>query len=166
MDLFCAGNGFAGVIILVFGTVEDDMCSFAAETGLEASSASLAVSFSVSLGVILSGCCGRELFLGCGFLYTALSSMDLNEANPCGVLCKSANIVLKKDYTAQLIDCGLAKFVKDDDNDEALASSAGVKGTPGYICNEHADGLPFEAACDLFSFGDVINPHSSFKYIF
>jgi serine/threonine protein kinase len=39
---------------------------------------------------------------------------------------KSANIVIKRDFTAQLIDCGIAKFVKDDNY---IATSTGSRGT-------------------------------------
>jgi hypothetical protein len=66
---------------------------------------------------------------------------------------KSANIVIKRDFTAQLIDCGIAKFV----NDDYVSTSTGAKGTPGYICPEYVDGgIPYSAACDIYSFGVVL----------
>jgi serine/threonine protein kinase len=66
---------------------------------------------------------------------------------------KSPNIVIKRDFTAQLIDCGIAKFV----NDDYTSSSTGAKGTPGYICPEYVDGgIPYTAACDIYSFGVVL----------
>lgn len=66
---------------------------------------------------------------------------------------KSANIVLKQDQTAQLIDCGLAKFVLDDN----ILSSDSPKGTPGYICHEYSLGaIQFDQFCDIFSFGVVL----------
>jgi hypothetical protein len=67
---------------------------------------------------------------------------------------KSANVVIKRNFTAQLIDCGIAKFVKDNDYD---ATSTGIKGTPGYLCPEYsAGGIPYAAACDIYSFGIVL----------
>jgi hypothetical protein len=45
--------------------------------------------------------------------------------------------VNKRDFTAQLIDCGIAKFVKDD---ETNTTSTGIKSTPGYLCPEYSAG--------------------------
>jgi serine/threonine protein kinase len=69
---------------------------------------------------------------------------------------KSANICLKRDLTAQLIDCGLAKFVQDDDTSTSRSTSS--KGTKGYTCPEYESGevTQYEAACDVFSFGVVM----------
>lgn len=74
---------------------------------------------------------------------------------------KSANIVLCKNFTAQLTDCGLAKWVREDDDggggSSHRQSTAGVKGTPGYICPKYARGsLAYQASCDVFSFGIVL----------
>ena len=83
----------------------------------------------------------------------------LHEGNDKFVSCchrdiKSANIVLKQNLSAQLIDCGLAKLVTDDNSQ---VSSAGLKGTPGYICPEYLDhGEGYESGCDIFSFGVVL----------
>jgi serine/threonine protein kinase len=66
---------------------------------------------------------------------------------------KSGNIVLKRDMTAQLIDCGLATFVHDG----SQATSTGVKGTRGYVCPKYCTGsISFKASCDVFSFGVVL----------
>lgn len=72
---------------------------------------------------------------------------------------KSANIVLKQDLTAQLIDCGLARFVIDKGDGPAQSvSSASARGTPGYICPEYAQGevMVFDCGCDIYSFGVVL----------
>ena len=62
---------------------------------------------------------------------------------------KSGNICLTQDYTAKLIDCGLAKFVPDNAGDGLQgsvsptmlkSSGAVVFGTPGYICPVYARG--------------------------
>jgi serine/threonine protein kinase len=65
---------------------------------------------------------------------------------------KSANIVLRRDFTAQLIDCGLAQFV----NDDIQLSSTGIKGTKGYICPQYVRTCEYSAACDVYSFGVVM----------
>ena len=73
---------------------------------------------------------------------------------------KSANICLERNYTAKLIDCGLAKFVPVDDSISTSAipfsvrntSHVGVFGTPGYICPWYSRGhKTFEASCDVYS---------------
>jgi serine/threonine protein kinase len=63
---------------------------------------------------------------------------------------KSANIVLKRDFTAQLIDCGLAQFVTDG------TKTTGIKGTKGYICLQYVRTGRYMAACDIYSFGVVL----------
>ena len=69
---------------------------------------------------------------------------------------KSANIVLTRDMTAQLIDCGLATFASTDDGGQ-MNMSTGVKGTRGYVCPKYCTGsIPFDASCDIFSFGIVL----------
>ncbi len=82
---------------------------------------------------------------------------------------KSANICLMKDWTAKLIDCGFAKFLEIDEAQgtaqtsvtASMITSSGsvVFGTPGYICPWYSNGQgtrPFEASCDVFSFGIVM----------
>ena len=81
---------------------------------------------------------------------------------------KSANICLSEDFTAQLIDCGLAKFVPIDGSPSTTTSvtnyhSLGnIFGTPGYMCPEYLykkiKGLNYEyqPACDVYSMGVVM----------
>ena len=78
---------------------------------------------------------------------------------------KSANIWLSNNYTAKLIDYGLAKFVPVDDSISTSAfpisvrntSHVGVFGTPGYTCPWYSRGhKTFEASCDVYSFGIVM----------
>jgi serine/threonine protein kinase len=78
---------------------------------------------------------------------------------------KSDNVCLDQNYTAELIDCGLAKFVLVDEFIETnknffsvqITSSNGVFGTPGYICPWYSTGnKKFEASCDVYSFGIVM----------
>ena len=64
----------------------------------------------------------------------------------------SANIVIKRDFTAQLIDFGLAKFVNDEDK----RSTMGVKGTLGYIDPNYTSSGVFTEASDIYSFGIVL----------
>lgn len=79
---------------------------------------------------------------------------------------KSGNICLARDYTAKLIDCGLAKFVPDNISiglqgsvTPTMLKSSGscVFGTAGYICPVYTRGQsPYTAACDVFSVGVVL----------
>jgi serine/threonine protein kinase len=78
---------------------------------------------------------------------------------------KAANICLDNDFTAKLIDCGLAKFVADPQAMQAgsigrsLLKSSGplVFGTPGYICPWYSKGTKsYESGCDVSSFGIVM----------
>ncbi|KAI2491617.1 serine/threonine kinase [Fragilaria crotonensis] len=84
---------------------------------------------------------------------------------------KSANICLAGDFTARLIDCGLAKFVPDEDsslNPEpgsiilSGSSEGPAFGTVGYMCPEYlmkkAKGFRcrFIAAYDVYSIGVVM----------
>ena len=78
---------------------------------------------------------------------------------------KSANICLDQNYTAKLIDYGLAKFVLVDDSNETSANSfsvqitsnGGVFGSRGYMCPWYSrGGKKFEASCDVYSFGIVM----------
>jgi serine/threonine protein kinase len=78
---------------------------------------------------------------------------------------KPENIGLASDDRAKLMDCGLAKFI-DDDNDGAQGIPSGilitagkrVTGTVGYKCPVYCQGKidKYEEACDVFSFGVVM----------
>ena len=78
---------------------------------------------------------------------------------------KSANICLTEDFTARIIDCGLAKFVCEAETavrgsvTPSIINSSGGNafGTPGYICPMYArGGCPFMASCDVYSIGVVM----------
>jgi serine/threonine protein kinase len=69
---------------------------------------------------------------------------------------KSANIVIKRDFTAQLIDCGLAKFLNEEQTSMSTSTIVGIKGTPGYIDPEYVSTGEYTAACDIYSFGVVL----------
>ena len=74
------------------------------------------------------------------------------------------NICLDQNYTAKLIDCGLAKFVpkgssvKTNPIPSSVCYTAGdgTYGTPGYICPFHSRGNKYEASCDVYSYGIVM----------
>ena len=64
---------------------------------------------------------------------------------------KSANVCLSAQFDALVIDCGLSKYVSEDDTGYP---SGGSKGSVGYICPEYNDGdIDYQSACDVFSFG-------------
>ena len=84
---------------------------------------------------------------------------------------KSDNICLAEDFTPRLIDCGLAKFVLDEDYKDtpetmtvSLQSNTGglAFGTPGYLCPDYLGKkgrgcpCPFIAAYDVYSIGIVL----------
>jgi serine/threonine protein kinase len=79
---------------------------------------------------------------------------------------KSANICLTHNYTAKLIDCGLAKFAPEkgggspsESMTHSLLASSGnaAFGTPGYICPRYLSlTYTFESACDVYSIGIVL----------
>jgi serine/threonine protein kinase len=75
---------------------------------------------------------------------------------------KSANIVIMSDFTAKLIDCGLAKFVdvatgaKSATKSTKKSTFAGVKGTSGYICPQYVKTNKYSKACDFYSVGVVL----------
>jgi serine/threonine protein kinase len=72
---------------------------------------------------------------------------------------KSANICLKDNFRAQLIDCGLAKFVKEEQELVLSQNSLGNSkvGTPGYICPLYQrDAISYCDKCDVYSFGVVL----------
>jgi serine/threonine protein kinase len=94
-------------------------------------------------------------------MFTAIRFLHKGSISEVIVACfhrdiKSANICLTRDLTAQLIDCGLAKFVQDDET--STSTSTSKKGTPGYTCPEYGQGdlKQYVAACDVFSFGVVM----------
>lgn len=82
----------------------------------------------------------------------------MHEALDGGAKCfhrdiKSANVCLAEDMSARVIDCGLSKYIQES---EGICghSSVGATGTKGYICPLYnQDEIPFESACDVFSFG-------------
>ena len=67
---------------------------------------------------------------------------------------KAANICLSADLSPQIIDCGLAKYVQDDQ--EAAASSAGRFGTPGYKCPAYERNGVYDEKSEAFSFGMLL----------
>ncbi|KAI2494853.1 serine/threonine kinase [Fragilaria crotonensis] len=80
---------------------------------------------------------------------------------------KSANICLAEDFSPRLIDCGLAKFVRDSNATPGAVTLKstnrnGTFGTPGYMCPEYAlksakgRQCSYIAACDVYSIGVVM----------
>mmetsp|Transcript_40300 Transcript_40300/g.74584 ORF Transcript_40300/g.74584 Transcript_40300/m.74584 type:complete len:696 (-) Transcript_40300:97-2184(-) len=75
---------------------------------------------------------------------------------------KSANVVLRRDNTALLIDCGVSKMIPNGDSSDLTmtimdsSTSNGIRGTPGYICPmfSRRQGR-YSSANDVFSMGVV-----------
>lgn len=73
---------------------------------------------------------------------------------------KSANVCLKRDFTALLIDCGVSNIVSDDESKSTMTimdSKGKMRGTPGYMCPTYARTLDqYEGSSDVFSLGIVL----------
>jgi serine/threonine protein kinase len=57
---------------------------------------------------------------------------------------KVANICLTQALTPKLIDCGLAKFIPDDNQVAQATATEGRPGTSGYKCPRYESGGVFE----------------------
>ena len=68
---------------------------------------------------------------------------------------KSANIVLDLALSPKRIDCGLSKFIPDQQRHGTIMSTCGaILGTPGYTCPKYASGgSEYDAKSENFSFG-------------
>ena len=70
---------------------------------------------------------------------------------------KSANIVLDIGLSPKLIDCGLSKFIPEQNRLGTIMSTHGAAlGTPGYMCRTYFESLHFEAKSEIYSFGMVL----------
>jgi hypothetical protein len=75
---------------------------------------------------------------------------------------KPHNICLAADWSAKLIDCGLARIERLDDTDDIggttfFSSGNNLAGTDAYICRAYWNGMrPYQSACDIYSFGMVM----------
>jgi len=70
---------------------------------------------------------------------------------------KSANIVLTLALRPKLIDCGLSKFVPDQNSRGTIMSTRGASlGTPGYMCTTYLRTHKFDAKSENFSYGIVL----------
>ena len=72
---------------------------------------------------------------------------------------KAANIVLKANLTAKLIDCGLATLIETDDvaaGRTKFTVTGGALGTTGYMCSRYCQDGKFGAKSELFSYGVVL----------
>ena len=70
---------------------------------------------------------------------------------------KSANIVLDLGLRPKLIDCGLSKFIPEQNRLGTIMSTHGAAlGTPGYMCPAYQRTLHFEAKSEIYSFGMVL----------
>ena len=70
---------------------------------------------------------------------------------------KSANIVLDQWLNPKLIDCGLSKFIPNEQRHGTIISTRGAAlGTPGYMCPTYQRTGAFDAKSEIFSFGIVL----------
>jgi interleukin-1 receptor-associated kinase 4 len=69
---------------------------------------------------------------------------------------KAANICLTQALQPKLIDCGLAKFILDDNQAAQATATEGRPGTSGYKCSRYESSGVFEEKSEVFSFGIVL----------
>jgi interleukin-1 receptor-associated kinase 4 len=70
---------------------------------------------------------------------------------------KSANIVLNLGLSPKIIDCGLSKFIPEQNRLGTIMSTHGAAlGKPGYMCPAYQRTLHFEAKSEIYSFGMVL----------
>jgi len=75
---------------------------------------------------------------------------------------KCANVVLTADWTAKLIDCGLAKYVDPVEEaqrrEQRHVSRSGISsvGTPGYTCSRYSQTGIYEPKSEVYSLGIVL----------
>ena len=72
---------------------------------------------------------------------------------------KAANVALTAGYTAKLIDCGMSKYVDDDDPAAGVSihTATGFRfGTVGYMCPAYCKGKAFDPKCEIYSFGILL----------
>ena len=76
-------------------------------------------------------------------------------SSSCHGYIKAASLNLKSEFSAQLSDCGLARFVFD--RKESQSKTTVVKRGAGYLSPEYGcGGVMFERSWDIFSFGVVL----------
>jgi len=73
---------------------------------------------------------------------------------------KSSNICLKRNHSALLIDCGIAKMIPLDESEATMtvmeSAGNGLRGTPGYICPTFSRRQKhYGSANEVFSLGIV-----------
>ena len=69
---------------------------------------------------------------------------------------KASNIMLKRDFTAQLTDCGLSEFVGD--RNESQSKTDLIHWTAGSLFPKYGSGvISFQRSWDIFSFGVVLS---------
>ena len=106
----------------------------------------------------------RRLSIASG-IASALSYFHNSSATTGGTVfhrdVKSANVVLASDFTAKLIDCGLAKFIPADpagaEAGHSVFTRTGMRfGTPGYQCMAYLESGDYDAKSEVYSLGVVL----------
>jgi hypothetical protein len=89
---------------------------------------------------------------------SALNYLHCHQPNNPVFHCdvKSDNIVVTADYTAKVIDCGLAKYKPDSSGGTVISTTGVAVGTPGYMCRTYIDTHVFDSKSEIYSVGIVL----------
>jgi len=101
----------------------------------------------------------RPLALDCLLSIALQVSNALGKAHSQGIIhrdIKSSNIIITPGGQAKVLDFGLAKPMKREDDESELTHAGAVLGTPTYMSPEQARGEPADHRSDIFSLAVVI----------
>ncbi len=102
----------------------------------------------------------KGLPLGKALDYAVQVAGGLAKAHAAGVIhrdLKPGNIMLTSDGLVKLLDFGLARRVAlGPEHETTLTVQGEILGTPAYMSPEQAEGKPWDARSDIFSFGAVL----------